>query len=519
MSGGGGGPTSSTVTQSTIPEQFYPQVTGLLGAAGQQLFSGYETPTVDGKPGPFTITGPKPFEAYSTAGYRGPSGRDVVAQLQPGQQQALGIANWLGADYVRDASGNIVTDPQTGNPVLGGQGFINEQYGRAGDFASRMGWGGQQVAGYFTKDAQGNDVFVPGAAQQIGQAGQQAGATGQQLGVQGGAYYGGLGAGYGGAAAELSPFSEQYAGRAAGLGGMYEQMATSDPNDPLGRTAMSRYMSPYMKDVVAQQQEGAIRQKRIADQQREAAAARAGAFGGARQAIERTEADRALQSQLQGIEAKGLQDAFTQAQGNILQRAQLEAQGLAGAQQGLGQAGQLYGMGMQGAGMGLQGLQSQLAGTAQGMQGAGMGLQGIQSALGGYGLMGQAGTSLADITAGRLRDVMGVGQFQFGMGEQQRQLEQQAINQQILNYQMAQERPFEALSRYNALLRGYIMPGQTTTQYQANAPIGSQLAGLGTAGFGLGQLANVGKKAGGTVRGGDGIVDLALNRAKRGEFV
>lgn len=468
--GGGGGPTSSTVTQSTIPEEFYPQVSGLLGAAGQALFSGYQT----SPEGPFTITGTKPFEAYSTAGYRGPSGSDVVAGFTPGQVQATNIANWLGSDAGRQ--------------------FLNEQYGRAGDFASQMGWNAQNAA----QQALG-----------YGGAGAKSGEIGQQLGIQGGAYYGGLGAGYGGAAAELSPFAEQFAGRSAGLGGLYGQMATSPE-------AYQSYMSPYMQNVVAQQQEGARRQADISAQQRGAAAARAGAFGGARQAIENAEANRALQSQLQGIEAQGLQKAYEQAQGNILNRAQLEAQGLAGAQQGLGQAGQLYGMGMQGAGMGLQGLQSQLAGTAQGMQGAGMGLQGIQAGLGGYGLMGQAGTSLADITGARMRDIMGTSQFQFGIGEQERQLAQQAINQQILNYQMAQERPYEALSRYNALLRGYIMPGQTTTQYQANAPIGSQLAGIGTAGFGLSQLANVGKKAGGTVHGGDGIDTLARNRALQG---
>ncbi len=475
MSGGGGGPSSSTVTQSTIPEEFYGQLRGLLDAAGQELFTTYQTTDENGNL-VTRIGGPKPFEAYSAARYQGPSGSESVAQFTPGQQQALGIANWLGSS-------------------TGGQQLINEQYGRAADFASRMGWGGQYAA---------DQAFGYGGA------GQQSGQLGQQLGTQGGAYYGGLGAGYGGAAAELAPFAEQYAGRSAGLGGMYGQMAT-DPG------AYQAYMSPYYQNVVEQQQQGAIRQKQIADQARGAAAARSGAFGGARQAIENAEADRALQSQLQGIQAKGLQDAYQQAQGNILNRAQLESQGLAGAQQGLGQAGQLYGMGMQGAGMGLQGLQQQLAGTAQGMQGAGMGLQGIQSALGGYGLMGQAGTNLADITAGRLRDVMGIGQFQFGLGEQQRQLEQQAINQQILNYQMSQQAPMQALNQYSALLRGFIMPGQTTTQYQANAPIGSQLAGLGTAGFGLGQLANMGKKAGGTVRAGDGIDRLALRKALAGD--
>jgi hypothetical protein len=483
MSTGGGGPSSSTVTQSTIPEEFYPQITGLLNAAGSNLFEGYRA-TPDG---PFTITGIKPFQAYGTQAYQQsgmPGGGEAVAGYNPNniayaqqlQQNALGTAGWLGSP-------------------TGGQQFINEEYGTAGNLIKGMGRGGANAA-----------------AQAMGYGGQGAGAgaLGQQLGTQGGAYYGGLGAGYGGAAAELAPFAEQFAGQAAGTGDMYEQMAT----DP---AAYQRFMSPYMQQVVAQQQEGARRQADISGEQRKAAAARAGAFGGARQAIENAEANRALQSQLAGIEAKGLQDAYTQAQGNILNRSQLGLQGLAGAQQGLGQAGQLYGMGMQGAGMGLQGLQQQLAGTAQGMQGAQAGLQGVQTGLGAYGLMGQAGQQLAGITGDRMRDIMSIGQYQYGLGEQQRALEQQAINQQIQNWAMSQQAPMQALTQYNALLRGFVTPGQTVTQYQASPPITSQLAGLGTAGFGLGQLANVGKKAGGVIKENDGIDRLALRDALAGK--
>lgn len=481
--GGGGGSTTSTVTQSNIPDWLRPQVEGMLAGAMGNLFNTTQT-GVDAEGNPtYTVGGPKPYIPYSTAGYAQtgmPGGAQSIAGYNPGniaygqglQQNALGLAGWLGSP-------------------TGGQQFINEEYGAAGQFAKNMGYGGQYAA---------NQAF--------GYGGQGAGAgqTGQQLGTQGGAYYGGLGAGYGGAAAELAPYAEQYAGQAAGMGGLYEQMAT----DP---AAYQRYMSPYMQAVVEQQQEGARRQADISAQQRGAAAARAGAFGGARQAIENAEANRALQSQLQGIQAQGLQSAFQQAQQNIAQRAQLGLQGLAGAQQGLGQAGQLYGMGMQGAGMGLQGLQQQLAGTGQGMQGAQVGLQGVQTGLGGYGLMGQAGTQLAGITGDRLRDIMGIGQYQYGFGEQQRQLEQQAINQQIQNWAMAQETPYNRYTQLNALIRGYAVPGQTTAQYLPPPSGISQLAALGTAGIGLNAL---GKKAGGMIKDEGGIDRLALRDALAG---
>lgn len=519
--GGGGGPSSQTVTQTNLPEYLEPYVMGMMGQATQQLFQ----TTYDPDTGTYTVGQPKPFEAFSD------DPKDYVAQLGGGQQQALHIANWYGSDPGRQ--------------------FLNEQYGRAATFAQDAGWNAQNAANQ---------------ALGYGTTGQQAGALGQQLGTTGGGYYGGLGAGYGSEAAGLAPEAQQYgqtaaeigemglraeelgqditeqargyAGEAADIGGMYERMAT-DPSE------YQRYMSPYFNAVVQQQQEGAIRQADIAAQQRKAAAARAGAFGGSRRFVEESEADRALQSQLQGIEAQGLQQAYQQAQGNILNRAQLGLQGLAGAQQGLGtalqggqlglsgigqamagqqaglqglgQAGQLYGLGMQGAGMGLQGVQQQLAGTAQGMQGAGMGLQGIQAALGGYGLMGQAGTQLSDITGQRLSNAMNLAQFQYGLGEQERQIRQQAINQAIFNFAREKETPFERLAQYNALMRGYAQPGQTQTQYQAAPPAIGQLAGLGTAGLGLAGL--MGKKAGGTVSAGDGVDTLALNRAKRGEFV
>jgi len=450
MNSGGGGGGTQQVVQSNIPEEFYPQVRGLLQAAGRELFEGYTDPE-----GNYIITGQKPFRPFSTRG------EDYVAGLQPGQENAIGLANWMGGPA--------------------GQQFLNEQYGRAGDFAARAGYGGEYAAE---------------EALRYGREGSQAGQEGQRLGVEEGGRLGGIGAGYGAGAAGLAP-------RAAGLGGMYERMATT-PGE------YQKYMSPYMQNVVARQQEDATTQAKIMEQGRKAAAARAGAFGGSRRIIEQAEADKALGSQLGNIQAQGLQKAFDQAQQNINQRAQLESQGL-------GQAGQLYGVGIQGAQTGLQGLQQQLAGTEQGMRGAGMGLQGVQTGLGGYGLMGQMGGQLADITGRRFGQLRDVSEFQYGMGERQRQLEQQRINQMIQNYAMAQERPMTNLQMMNALLRGYAVPGTTTTQYQAPAPLGGQLAGLGTAAAGISGLMGRGAKAGGLMDAGDGVDTLALNKALAGD--
>ena len=70
------------------------------------------------------------------------------------------------------------------------------------------------------------------------------------------------------------------------------------------------YMSPYMQGVVQSQQQDAVRQAGIAGLSRNAAAVKAGAFGGSRQAIENAEANRNLMTQLGDIQARGLQSAF-----------------------------------------------------------------------------------------------------------------------------------------------------------------------------------------------------------------
>ena len=261
-----------------------------------------------------------------------------------------------------------------------------------------------------------------------------------------------------------------YAGQSAGIGSMYESMVTNP-------AAYQAYMSPYQQAVTDLQMESARRQADITRQQRSAQATRAGAFGGARQAIEEAEAQRALGSQLQNIQAAGLQSAFQQAQQNIGKRADLELQGLAGAQQGLA---------------------------------------GAQA---GYGMAGQMGSALGALGAQQLGAQQGIFGLQQQFGAQQQAQEQAIINQAIQNYAQSREAPLQALNQFNALLRGYALPGTTATQYQAAPSLTSQLAGLGTAGVGLTGLANtagIGKKAGGTIHSGDGIDKLALNRAMAG---
>lgn len=74
------------------------------------------------------------------------------------------------------------------------------------------------------------------------------------------------------------------------------------------------YMSPYMQNVVDIQKREAARQSGIQGTQQQAQAASAGAFGGSRDAIQRAERERNLGTQMNDIQAQGLQSAYQAAQ-------------------------------------------------------------------------------------------------------------------------------------------------------------------------------------------------------------
>jgi hypothetical protein len=259
-------------------------------------------------------------------------------------------------------------------------------------------------------------------------------------------------------ALSVAPQAAGLAMQQAGAGNRYMGMATNP-------YATQAFMSPYMQNVVNVQQQQAQRQSDIARQADQARFAQSGAFGGSRQGIANAQANAELMRQKQGIQATGLQNAFQQAQ----------------------QAQQF------GSTLGLQGL--------QGAQ------QGMQNVLGAYDLLGRQAANVGNLGTQQLaaqKDILGM---QAQAGAQQQQQEQAKINQAISNYGQAVENPLNRYNAFNALLRGYAVPGSTTTQYQANPPLANQIAGLGTAALGASQLFK-GKQG--------GIVDLGIHNAMKG---
>jgi hypothetical protein len=527
MGGGGdsgGGASTTTSYNTNIPEYARPYVETMLGTAQQQLYN-YEK-DADGNMVPTTMKAYKPFNEDPSKYFAGPSDLQTGARL---------------------AAQNMGVTPET--------------Y-QAADMASAAGRGGFDSAGQ---------------AYGYGNEGFQSGQMGQQLGMQGGqrfgamgAGYGQQGAGYGAQAAGLSPQAQRYGQQAADIGQMglraertgqqignqAQQYARQAANaqqryaaQATNPAAYQQYMSPYMQNVVDIQNQAAQRNADIASTQRGAQFARAGAYGGARQAIENAEANRALQTTMNANQAQGLQNAYGQAQQNLQYGANLGLQGLQGAQQGLGtalqggqlglsgigtamqgqQAGlqglstanQLYGTGIQGAQAGIQGAQTglqgvdrQLAGTAQGMQGAQVGLQGVSGAQAGYGLANQAAGTLGQLGQNIYGQQVGNINLQNQLGAQQQQEQQAILNQQIQNYATAQQYPMMQLSNMSNLLRGMPMQSTTVQGYQAQPNALSQLGGLGLTGA---AIAGLGRAKGGRIKEKKrpaGLAELALMKMR-----
>lgn len=280
-------------------------------------------------------------------------------------------------------------------------------------------------------------------------------------------------------------------GMASGLAGAAGMGAMGMQYDPMmarsqqfGQRQAEQYMNPYMQSVVNVQQAAAQRQADIARTGRNAQAVQAGAFGGSRQAITDAEANRALADQQGAIQAQGLNTAFSQAQQqfNADQAARMQAQ---------------------------------QANIGQQQFGATLGMQGLQTGLQAAGQLGQLGQNVYG-------QQMGINQLQNQYGAQQQALEQAKINQQIQDYATAQQYPMLQLANMNALTRGLPMQSATTQMYQAPPSMASQLAGLGTAAYGLSQLSGnspggtgsvAGKAKGGSIKAKKqpaGLAELAL---------
>ena len=333
------------------------------------------------------------------------------------------VENLLGAgestlfNYQRDAQGNVQTDSQ-GFPIIAGfqpyQQYTGERFAQFTPLQQQAFQGAQSLQ-------------VP---EQMYEASQMAKSAAERAGQT-----------------QFDPLQ-------------YQAQSFTQPG------TAAQFMSPYMQNVVDINKREAQRQADIAGTQRNAAFTKAGAFGGARQAIENAEAQRNLATQMGDIQARGLQEAYQQAQGQFNQE---QAARQAAAQ--LGEQSRQYG--------------------------AGLGLQGLQASLQGAGQLGALGQNIYGQYTGNIG-------LQSQLGGQQQQQVQNILSADYQDFLNAQNMPYKQMGFMSDLLRGTQGLGQQTMyQYQAPPSTMNQLVGLGTSALGLSKLA--GMKNG-------GLADLAISK-------
>lgn len=212
-----------------------------------------------------------------------------------------------------------------------------------------------------------------------------------------------------------------------------------------------QYMDPYMQSVVDYQKGQALRDYQIAQPMRQAQAVRQGAFGGSRSAIMDAEAQRALNAQLQGIEATGRQSAFQNAQ-------------------------QQFNADM------ARNLQAQQLREQSRQYGAGLGMQGLQTGLQAAGQLGQLGQT-------QYGQQMGITQLQSQLGAQQQAQAQRPLDVAYQDFLNQQNYPYKQLGFMSDMIRGLPLGQQSTAQmYQAPPSTLQTVGALGLGAYGVNQL-------------------------------
>ena len=230
-----------------------------------------------------------------------------------------------------------------------------------------------------------------------------------------------------------------------------------------GTDQATQYMSPYQQNVTDVQLDEARRQADIRRNQQALGSIKTGTFGGGRQALMASEADRDLARQLGEIQATGSQAAFENAQKQFGadRTAQMaaEQQNLQAdmEQRRLEQQGDQFAVGLQ-KDIGVQGLSTGLEGAAK------------------------TGTMAAQEQKSNLERLK---------AQASSAAEVQALDQEIANidYQIFREEEDyqrKLLQFQSDILRGNAGAlGSTVTSYAPAPSLASQLTGLGIAGVGL----------------------------------
>ena len=238
--------------------------------------------------------------------------------------------------------------------------------------------------------------------------------------------------------------------------------------------AAQQYMSPYMQNVVDIQQRQAVDAAKRAQLGQNLAAARQGTYGGARQALLQGERESGLRTQLGDIQARGLQDAYTQAQ------SQFERD--RAAQMGTSQQNLAAALGVQQLGAG-QSLEAQRANQAAALQAA-------QQRLGAATGLTDLSQTMSGLGTQQLAGQLDILKTQGAYGDLQRAIYQQQLDAQRNDLMNQAQYGQTQVGQLSNLLRGIPMTDTTQTSTTSPPSFASQLTGLGLSGLSLYNLLN-----------------------------
>ena len=238
----------------------------------------------------------------------------------------------------------------------------------------------------------------------------------------------------------------------------------------------------------------------------QAQAARAGAFGGTRQALQEAERQRNLMQQMGDIQARGGQAAYDRAlqQFNVENQAMLEAQRMGEASRQFG-----YGQGMTAAEAAARyGTEGQRLAEQSRQFGADLGMKGIQQQLSAAQIMRDLGSSQFGQQEAAMR-----AQSEAGALQQQR--EQQILDAKYQDFLNQQADQYKKISFMSDVLRGGPLVQSTDQRFTAPASPLAQVGGLGMSALALRQLS---KKEGGVTKSyaNGGLVRLAIDQLAKG---
>ena len=250
-----------------------------------------------------------------------------------------------------------------------------------------------------------------------------------------------------------------------GIGGILTSAQGYDPR------LVANYMNPYQKQVTQNALDEMRRQATIASQGQAAQAVGAGAFGGTREGVQRSEMERNVQDLMQQRIMQDYAQNYGQAQQAAMQGFEAQQQRQLAGGQALGQAATQFGQ----LGQGIGALTAQQGGldlqkaSTLGQLGSGMGQLGTQ-----YGAIGEATQQLGAADTNLL---MGVG----GLEQQNAQAQLDAMRATATQAAMS---PYQQLGFVSDIYRG--APSSQMSLTAQSAPSASPLqtaAGLGIAGL------------------------------------